>query len=58
MIALADVDGRVVDVIIEGSDARAGTVDPLGAALEGGPDLYFTLLGNMAAAFGACLAPS
>ena len=58
VLAEPQFDGRVVDVIIEGSDARAGTVDPLGAALEGGPDLYFTLLGNMAAAFGACLAPS
>lgn len=58
VLAEPQFDGRVVDVIIEGSDARAGTVDPLGAALQSGPDLYFTLLGDMAAAFGECLAPS
>lgn len=58
VLAEPQFDGRVVDVIIAGSDARAGTVDPLGAALQSGPDLYFALLGDMAAAFGECLAPS
>ena len=58
VLAEPQFDGRVVDVIVEGSDARAGTVDPLGAVLPSGPDLYFTLLGNMAAAFSECLARS
>ena len=43
--------------MIEGSDVRAGTVDPLGAAIEDGPELYVTLLRNMATAFKDCLAP-
>ena len=50
-------DKRLVRTVIEGSDVRTGTVDPLGAAIEDGPELYFTLLGNMAAAFKDCLAP-
>ncbi len=50
-------DRRLVQTVIEGSEVRAGTVDPLGAAIEDGPDLYITLLRNMAASFKACLAP-
>ena len=49
-------DSRVVDVVIEGTDARSGTVDPLGAAIEDGPELYFTLIRDLAAAFTECLA--
>ncbi|MEX3008652.1 zinc ABC transporter substrate-binding protein ZnuA [Hoeflea sp. TYP-13] len=39
---------KLVDVITEGTGARAGVLDPLGADLENGPDLYFTLIRNMA----------
>lgn len=48
---------RIVDVVLEGSRMRSGVVDPLGADIEDGPELYFTLLRNMAAAFKGCLAP-
>ena len=51
-------DKRLVRTVIEGSDVRAGTVDPIGATLENGPELYFTLLRNMATAFKDCLAPA
>ena len=50
-------DERLVRTVIEGSDVRSGTVDPIGATIENGPELYFTLLNNMAAAFADCLAP-
>ena len=50
-------DRRLVRTVIEGSEVRAGTVDPLGAAIEDGPELYPTLLRNMATSFTACLAP-
>ncbi len=50
-------DRRLVQTVIEGSEVRAGTVDPLGAAIEDGPGLYVTLLRDMAASFRACLAP-
>lgn len=42
----------------EGTDARTGTLDPLGAALADGPDLYFTLVRNLADSLVECLAPS
>ena len=50
-------DKGLVHTVIEGSDVRSGTVDPLGADIEDGPELYFTLLHNMATAFADCLAP-
>lgn len=46
---------RLVNVIVEGSAANAGSVDPLGATIASGPELYFTLLRNMAASFKNCL---
>ena len=50
-------DKRLVRTVIEGSEVRDGTVDPLGAAIEDGPELYFALLRDMAASFRDCLAP-
>lgn len=51
-------DPRFVKLITEGTDARAGTLDPAGATVKHGPEMYFSLLRNMAASFKACLAPS
>jgi len=45
----------VVDTVIEGSAARKGVLDPLGATLEAGPDQYFELLEALAGALVACL---
>ena len=50
-------DKRTVNVILEGTSVRSATLDPLGAAIEDGPELYFALLRNMAASFRNCLAP-
>ena len=49
-------DSKIIDVVTEGTDARSGTIDPLGAAIEDGPELYFTLIRDLAAAFKECLA--
>ncbi len=46
---------KLVATVTEGTKARSGVLDPLGAALEDGPDLYFDLIRNMAASFTACL---
>ncbi|MEQ8399869.1 MAG: zinc ABC transporter substrate-binding protein ZnuA [Roseitalea porphyridii] len=46
---------RVIDVVTEGTEARSGVLDPLGATLTPGPDLYFELIGGMASAFETCL---
>ena len=45
---------RLVDTLVEGTGAGTGTLDPLGAASEGGPDLYFDLMRANARAFRAC----
>lgn len=50
-------NSRLVEVIVEGTPAQVGILDPLGAALESGPEAYFTLLHNLAASFRECLAP-
>ena len=41
---------RLVSVVVEGTSAKAGVLDPLGAALEDGPDLYVRLMRDMAVA--------
>ena len=46
---------RIVSVVAEGTSARAGELDPLGADLKDGPDLYFQLIGNLAASIKSCL---
>lgn len=50
-------DPRRVHVIVQGTDATIGSIDPLGGTLESGPELYFTLLRNMATSFKKCLSP-
>ena len=49
---------RLIAAIIEGTRVRSGTLDPLGANIENGPELYFSLLREMAASFNDCLAPA
>ena len=39
----------LVDTVIEGTSARKGVLDPLGAALDAGPDQYFQLMNSLAA---------
>lgn len=47
---------RLLQVVIEGSKAKTGTLDPLGADLPDGPELYFELMRANAAALKTCLA--
>lgn len=46
---------RLVQVVVEGTATKTGTLDPLGAELADGPELYFELLRRNAAALKACL---
>lgn len=46
----------VIGTVVEGTGARTGVLDPLGADLTPGPDAYPTLLRNLGAALTACLA--
>jgi zinc transport system substrate-binding protein len=45
----------LIQTIAEGSSARVGVLDPLGAELKPGPDLYPALLRGLAASLRACL---
>lgn len=51
-------DDRVVQTVIEGTGARQGVLDPLGASLEPGPAAYPQLLRNLAKALHDCLSGS
>ncbi len=46
---------KLVRTAVQGDGIKIGTLDPLGSGLEGGPDLYFDLLGNLGKEFKRCL---
>ena len=46
---------KLVETLVEGTGARTGVLDPLGATLAKGPDLYFQLIRNMASSLKKCL---
>jgi zinc transport system substrate-binding protein len=56
VMAEPQFDPRLVTNLAEGTRARTGTVDPEGAKIEPGPELYFTLLRNLARDLKSCLA--
>ncbi|HIC82487.1 MAG TPA: zinc ABC transporter substrate-binding protein [Kiloniellaceae bacterium] len=49
---------RLVGVVAEGTQAKTGTLDPLGADLEYGPEMYFSLMRGNAEALRNCLSES
>jgi len=48
---------RYTALLIEGSSAREGTLDPLGGSLTPGPNLYGELLRALATSLKECMAP-
>jgi zinc transport system substrate-binding protein len=46
---------RLVNVVIEGTSAKSGVLDPEAATLKAGPDLYFTLMRGIANSMKDCL---
>jgi zinc transport system substrate-binding protein len=46
---------KLVSTVIEGTAAKSGIIDPLGAELADGPDLYFEVIDNMADSIKTCL---
>lgn len=46
---------KLVKVVMEGTGAGTGVLDPLGADIPAGEDAYFTLLRNMAKSLKGCL---
>lgn len=49
---------KLVSTVMEGTQAETGIIDPLGAALDSGPDLYFELIRKMATSIKTCLSAS
>lgn len=49
---------RAIDTIIEGTQVRRATLDPLGVALPAGPDQYFELMSGLARDLRGCLLPA
>ena len=46
---------RLVTTVTEGTQAKSGVIDPLGASLDSGPEQYFQLIRNMATSIKTCL---
>ncbi|MBP2238375.1 zinc transport system substrate-binding protein [Sinorhizobium kostiense] len=46
---------KLVNVVIEGTPAKSGTLDPEGGSLDAGPDLYFQLMEGIGASLKGCL---
>ena len=51
-------ESKLVTTLTDGTSAKSGVIDPLGATIEDGPELYFTLIRNMATSFKTCLSDS
>jgi zinc transport system substrate-binding protein len=45
----------LVETVIEGTSAKRGVLDPLGADVDAGPDQYFSLLNGLANSLVGCL---
>ena len=46
---------KIVFTVAEGTQANTGVLDPLGASIADGPELYFTLIRDMANSLQECL---
>lgn len=49
---------KLVSTVIDGTDAKTGVLDPLGAELKDGPNLYPQLIRNLADSLKNCLSKS
>lgn len=56
VLAEPQFPSATIAAVTEGTDAKRGELDPLGAGLTPGPDLYPRLMRAMAAGLAACLA--
>ena len=48
-------DSKLVKIVVEGTDTKIGTLDPLGVNITGDKDFYLQLLSNMAKSLKECL---
>jgi zinc transport system substrate-binding protein len=49
---------RLIQTVAEGAPVKTGILDEHGADIEEGPELYFSLMQNLATGFERCLKPS
>lgn len=49
---------KLIGVLVEGTKTRTATLDPMGAAVPAGPELYFTVLRDLSHALASCLGPA
>jgi len=49
------ISQKLLKTAVEGTNTRLGVLDPIGANLNNGPDLYFNLLTNLGASLKKCL---
>ena len=56
MFSEPQFEPRLVETVIAGTKARTGVLDPEGAALAPGPELYFQLMEGLADSLVRCLA--
>lgn len=55
VFAEPNFEPAIVRTVVEGTHAKAGTLDPEGSALPEGPDLYANLLRGLASGLAECL---
>ena len=55
VLAEPQFNEALVVTVLDGTDANTGVIDPLGAELAPGPDLYPQVIRNMAATLSTCL---
>ena len=48
-------DSKLVKIVVEGTNAQIGTLDPLGVNVSGKEDFYLQLLRNMSKSLKECL---
>ena len=48
-------ESALVKTVLEGTEAKTGVLDPLGAVIKDGPELYPQLIRNLATSLKACL---
>ena len=46
---------KIINTVTEGTNTRTGQLDPLGASITNGPNLYFELMKNIANGISECL---
>ncbi|MEP4309712.1 MAG: zinc ABC transporter substrate-binding protein, partial [Lentilitoribacter sp.] len=55
VLAEPQFNPRLVDTVLDGTDAKTGILDPLGADLELAPNLYSALISNLAGSLAKCM---